>query len=163
MEEFKVIKLLEQINEKRENYNGHDEGIDFLYVVVQSPSNEMFFFTGENHIGSCGSGYCSASYGDIDPSLRPISELPKCEFEFTTIGEHFINVVSNKANRYLVILSVLDSVDENDEYRWDDATVSSVFSTNGIKIISSTGDGGCNYYPSGSCRFNEEIIKIKEV
>lgn len=157
METFKVIKLLEQINEKHENYDGHEEGTDFLYVVVQSPSNELFFFTGDNWVGSCGSGYCSASTGDIDSTLRPISDLPKCESELVAVGEHFINVVNGK-----VRMSILDNVDENDEYRWDDATISLVKSIDGIEIISSTGDGGCSYYPSGSCRFNGEIFKRKE-
>lgn len=158
MEAFKVIKLLEQINEKHENYDGHDEGTDYYYVVVQSPSNELFFFTGENWVGSCGSGYCAASVGDIDGTLQPISKLPKCELEFVAIGEHFINVVNGK-----VRMSILDNIDENDKYYWEDATISSVKSIDGITIISSTGNGGCNYYPSGACHFNGEIFKRKEV
>jgi hypothetical protein len=159
MEAFKVIKLLEQVNEKHENYDGHEEGADYYYVVVQSPSNELFFFTGENWVGSCGSGYCAASGGDIDGTLKPIkSELPQHKYEFVAIGEHFIDVVNGK-----VRMSVLDNVDENGEYYVEDATVSSVKSIDGIEIISSTGNGGCNYYPSGSCSFNTRIFKRKEV
>lgn len=157
MEKYKVIKLLVEIGEKVEDYDGFDEGSDYYFVVVESPSNELFFFTGINWIGACGSGYCAASYGEIDGTLKPILGLPDSLNEMSVVGDHFINVIDGK-----VRMSILDNVDQNDEYYWDDATVSSVKSIDGIKIISSTGNGGCSYYPSGSCYYNEEIFKTKE-
>lgn len=157
METFKVIKLFDLISKKKKDYEGRDEGSDYYFVVVQSPSNELFFFTGENWIGSCGSGYCSAASGEIDGTLKPISKLPDCLNEMSVVGDCFINVVNGK-----VIMSILDSVNENDEYYSDDATVSSVKSIDGVKIIWATGDGGCSYYPSGSCSYNKEIFKRKE-
>ena len=127
------------------NSEGHEQGcIDYtFYLQIE---DETFSFYATESWGSCGSGYCSATWGDISFILYPkngnISGLiePKCDI--------FIPLTSNNE----IQISITDS-----EYR-DDATIESVKSDKGDLIVTSTGNGGCGYYPSGTVIINNKLF-----
>jgi hypothetical protein len=128
-----------------QNDNGHDEGdeINTFYVELES---KIYSFTFTYSYGSCGSGYTSASYADCELNLKP-DHLPT--YLHTTKSPIYISIVNNT-----VISLIQDS-----DYTYD-ASVTSVNSIDGIRIVSHTGNGGCNYYSSGIVSINNELFNV---
>lgn len=135
------------------NSDGHYEGSDSytFYILI---SDMVHSFTAIESHGSCGSGYCGASWGDIDTNLVEVSTLAF----FNTFNEHVVGLVRPMQNVFLPLASngqLQMSVLENDDIY--DAIVSEIRSTTGDSIVMSTGDGGCRYYPSGGVNINEKL------
>jgi hypothetical protein len=136
---------------KSSNHHDADEnsehdygGTEYCFYLDIDGVN--YKFIANYSYGSCGSGYCSASWGSLDNDLIEIYGLPS---ELTIpIKDVFVNVIG-----YQVEMSIEDGEDSFD------ATVTKISSTEGETIVYSTGDGGCQYYSSGVVNVNEELFK----
>ena len=126
-----------------EEYQDHDTG-DTTYIFFVELDKRIYKFEAIYSYGSCYSGYCGASWGDIKENLLE-TELPISFYK--TKKEVFVEIVNNA-----VVKSIIDSEDS-----WD-ATTTTINSTEGEKIVLGTGDGGCGYYSSGVISLNEELF-----
>lgn len=150
MELYTIIGLNEHIGEKSDDYDGHLTGEDVFTVYLKDEQDKIFSIEAYYSIGACGSGYCGASWGDLNLELQPVENLGV--LTHIVDGVHQIEVVNGTARK-----SMLD----NDHYY--DAIEEIVKTTNGLQVIGSTGDGGCGYYPSGYGYFSKDLfIKLKE-
>jgi len=126
-------------------YQDHDEGNTTYHFVVKL-DGEHYVFSAEDEYGSCGSGYCGATWANINNSLSNyvgnIESLTKPQKEI------FLNVHSLQIQ-----------ITEKDQSQSWDPTITQVLTTNEEVLVSSTGDGGCNYYPSGVLTFNNDLFK----
>lgn len=127
--------------------DGHDNG-ENVYTFYVELDGEIFYFTFTYSFGSCFSGYTSASWGSCDTKLI---KSDKPNLLITPIKDVYVNVVDGK-----VQLSTQDP-----EHSWD-AVIQCVNSVDGEKIVSHTGDGGCQYYSSGNVDINESMFKVIE-
>lgn len=135
------------------NSDGHYEGAD-SYTFFILVSDIVYSFTAMESHGSCGSGYCGASWGNIDTNLTEVSTLAF----FNTFNEHVVGLIRPMQNVFLPLASngqLQMSMLENDDIY--DAIVSEIRSTTGESIVMATGDGGCRYYPSGCVSVNENL------
>jgi hypothetical protein len=150
MELYTIIGLTEYIGEKSSDYDGHPTGSDTFTVYLKDKEGKIFSIQAYHSIGPCGSGYCGASWGDLNLELQPVENLEV--LTHTVEGVHQIEVVNGTARK-----SMLD----NDHYY--DAVAEIVKTTDGLQVIGSTGNGGCAYYPSGYGYFSKDLfIKLKE-
>ena len=135
------------------NSDGHYEGsVSYTFYILIS--DMVYSFTATESYGSCGSGYCGASWGNIYTDLVEVSTLAF----FNTFNEHVVGLVRPMQNVFLPLASngqLQMSVLENDHSY--DAIVSEIRSTTGDSVVMATGDGGCNYYPSGCVSINEKL------
>ena len=121
------------------------EGHTTWFVYLELEENYYRFDISSTY-GSCGSGYSSANWGNINMELVELSEKPV--LIFPTINDIFVNVVNGK---------VRHSVLENENHHYDASTVA-VKTTDNIQLCFSTGDGGCGYYPSGNAELNTDLF-----
>jgi hypothetical protein len=128
-----------------EEYQDHDEG-DVTYKFYIELDNKFYSFEAIYSYGSCGSGYCGASWGNIENKLNKENNIPN----LTEPNKELFIEINDSLE---VIQSLLDS-----EEPWD-ATTTTIKSTEGDIIVSGTGDGGCSYYSSGVINLNEELFK----
>lgn len=147
---MEIAKLLgysessEHIPANTREWQDHDEG-GTEYKFYIELNSLIYYFVFNYSYGSCGSGYCGASWGTSQPELKlhngelPVLTKPN--------KETFVYVVDNK-----VRMSILDQ----EEYY--DPTVTCVNSTEGIMIVQETGDGGCQYYSSGQVNVNSLLF-----
>lgn len=128
-------------------YAEHDTG-DTTYHFVIDLNGTIYEFTAEDSYGSCGSGYCSASWGYIHNNLVKIdSDLVLLKLT-APIKDIFVNTFNDMVQ-----------ITEKDGEEMYDAMQTIVFSTDGDLIVSGDGNGGCAYYSSGSITLNEELFK----
>jgi len=139
----------------KEHYDGTEDGYVewptghttwFIYLELEG---NYYRFDICSSYGSCGSGYTSASWGDMNMGLVELNEKPT--LIFPPITDIFVNVVNG---------SVRHSVFENGDYQFD-ATSIAVKTTDDIQLCFSTGDGGCGYYPSGHAELNTDLFDDK--
>jgi hypothetical protein len=128
-----------------EDYADWPTGHTTWFVYLELEGNYYRFDITASY-GSCGSGYTSASWGDMNMGLVELSEKPA--LIFPPINDIFVNVVNG---------SVRHSVLENEDYMYD-ATMVKVNTTDNIELCFSTGDGGCGYYPSGVAQINTDLF-----
>lgn len=126
-------------------YQDHDEG-NITYHFLGEVDNKYYRFKAVDSYGSCGSGWTSASWGDIDFKLHPTTD-DSCSH--ITKKDIYIGITEDN--------QIIKSVEDPGEYF--DATVESIHTTDNELLVSSTGDGGCNYYPSGIIKVNAELFK----
>lgn len=131
-------------------WSGHAQGSDLMTFYLKDDNDNTFEFTAHNSWGPCGSGYCGASWGGID---YKIEEIPMPE----GLGLPITHIVEGVHQIRIVQGSVQKSFEDTD-YEFD-ACVELVKTLDGIKVCHSTGNGGCNYYPSGIAWFNEKLFK----
>ena len=124
--------------------DGHDTG-ESIFTFYIELDGAVYFFTATESWGSCYSGYTGASWGDIDFTLHKTEIIIKTLT--TPIKDIFINIVDGQ-----IVKSIIDPKES-----WD-AVETCVKSTDGEVIVSSTGDGGCQYYSSGVVDVNEELF-----
>ena len=126
-------------------YNDHPEGGEYWELYFQDSEGNYYNVGVADTYGSCGSGYCSASWGHID-QIVPIDNTP---------------IPSFKANKLIYIelteADVLNVQFSDTEYHYD-AKVETLVSTDGEIIATSTGDGGCQWYSSGMASINLELF-----
>jgi hypothetical protein len=134
MKTAKLLGYSKVYTNEGENSDGHEESETVFKFYIELDEC-TYYFTATESFGSCGSGYSSASYGDIDFTLNEDYITHKLT---TPNKEIFINIVDNQ-----LVKTVLDPTES-----WD-ATITCVKNTEGEIIVSSTGDGGCQYYSSG--------------
>ncbi len=126
-------------------YQDHDEG-NISYHFVVELDKEYYVFDAVDEYGSCGSGYTSATWaninntlciytGDIDHLTKPIKEI-------------FLNVHSLQ----------IQIIEKDQSQSWD-PTITQILTTDKELLVSSTGNGGCSYYPSGILTFNNDLFK----
>lgn len=128
-------------NEDREHDNGGTEY--YFYIKLDG---EIYFFKAEYSYGSCFSGYTSASWGSLDNKLVKAKIVP---VRLIVANKNiFVNVINGEVEK-----SIQES---SDRY---DAIIEEIKSTDGEFIVSSSGDGGCQYYSSGIIEINEELFK----
>lgn len=123
----------------------HDTGgTEYSFYLEMDGAN--YKFTANFSYGSCYSGYTSASWGALDNNLVEIFGVPNKLI--VPVKDVFVNVIG-----WVVEQVIFDS--ENSF----DATVIKINSTEGEMIVLSTGDGGCQYYSSGTVNLSEELFK----
>ncbi len=126
-------------------YQDHDEG-ESNYQFYILLDGKYYYFNASSSYGSCGSGWCGANWADLEYNLYETTEpLLVREAKKDT----YVNIVDNK-----VVKSIVDS-----GKIWDSATVESINTTEDVLLVSSTGNGGCDYYPSGVLNINESLFK----
>lgn len=99
-----------------EEYQEHDEG-DVTYIFFVELDGEYFSFEAIYSYGSCGSGYCGASWGFIENGLLRVNNVPNLT---KPNKEIFIEITEDKK---FIVTSTLDS-----ENSWD-ATTTTIKST----------------------------------
>lgn len=147
MKEAKLLGYFETKNHMaadRNSYRDHDEGDVTQHFVIEL-DGKNFEFTASESYGSCGSGYCSASWGDIENELKEINNLNEL---IKPIKDIFVNVYDNK----------VQTTEVDRKYRYD-SMETGIKSTHGELIVSGTGNGGCGYYPSGTITLNENLFE----
>jgi hypothetical protein len=124
-------------------YQDHDEGYKKYNIFIQI-DDKFYTFSGTEEYGSCGSGWCSASWASLDLSLIETHNVSD-----RTKNEIFIELTDD--------LQIIRKVKEPVEFY--DAIIECVETTDGELLISSSGNGGCDYYSSGTIKFNEDLFK----
>lgn len=127
-------------------YGDHDTG-DTTYHFIIDLNGVLYEFTAVDSYGSCGSGYCSASWGYINPELIKIEQKSDLIHK-TTVKEIYVTILDE----------LVATIEKVAKYSYD-ATETFVMSTDNEAIVSGTGNGGCGYYPSGGITLNEELFK----
>lgn len=147
----KLLGYTLKTEDRGRDSDGHDNGSDLYKFYIELPDLSIHEFIAEETWGPCGSGYCGASWGHIDNDIKINSTSQSKMYDvisFQPIKNIEIDIINNK-----VVMGVLES---SSSY---DAIVSSVKSLDGDVIVTSTGDGGCQYYSSGQVRINNELFK----
>lgn len=127
----------------------HDTG-ETNYKFYIEYNNLIYSFSAKSSYGSCGSGWCSASWGYINNELD-IEKWLNTDNITKTNKDVYINISEDMK----VVTTILDP----DEEHYDDATTAAIISTERVVILSSTGNGGCSYYPSGVLMVNELLFE----
>lgn len=129
-----------------DEYNEHDSGYTNYALFFSNEDNKQLFVVNVNSsYGSCYSGYTSASWGNIS-KINKVVNIP--EKLVKTKGDVFIELLPNE-----VLNTTFDSPEE-----YYDSTTERLISTDGIEIAYSTGDGGCQWYSSGTACINLELF-----
>lgn len=126
-------------------YQDFDEGGIYWNLFFKSEHDNYFRVTVSETYGSCGSGYTSASWGDIN-KIEELNKVPKNLVK--PIKDVFIELLQN---------NILNTKFLENKEPWD-AQVEQLLSTDGELIAQSTGNGGCSYYPSGVASINKELF-----
>lgn len=125
----------------------HDTGDTTYHFIIDF--NGLNEFKAEYFYGSCGSGYCSASWGNIYNKLIPVVTYEEfIEELIKPINDVFVNIHNDMVQ--------ITEKDGEDSY---DAMETIIFSIDGDFIVKGTGDGGCQYYSSGEIILNEQLFK----
>ena len=128
----------------------HDEGGEFWDLFFQDSDNNYYMVAVSSTYGSCGSGYCGASWGNI-AEIKQINDLP---------------VISFKAPK-LIYIELTSEGNLNPGFQtpthYFDAEIETLLSTEGEIIATSTGNGGCSYYPSGRAEINIDYISEEDL
>ena len=143
---YEVIGLIVVDKDRGTNDNGHDCGSKTYYTTVKDSEGEFFQFLAEEEWDSCGSGWTAASWGEIDYTLKK----PEMFLGFThkPITPISIEVVGHTVRKSM-----------QDTEHFYDATIESVKLSSGEELVSATGNGGCDYYPSGNVKFNMSLFE----
>ena len=138
----KLLGYYSTIEYRGENSDGHNEGYKAYHFVVEVNKTTMKF-TATESFGSCGSGWTSASWGDIEKELSNYegNDYVKCNSDISIPIENNCVRITTKIPK-----EMSDSIEE------------CVLSTDKIVIVSSTGNGGCDYYPSGNITLNDSLF-----
>lgn len=151
MKKYTLIGLNYEVQERMEgDMFEHPTGTDTISVYVKDENENVFQFTASHSDGSCGSGYCGASWGSLSLGLVPIIEENGMNVPITHVveGTHQVTIVGD----------VVQKSFEDTDYEFD-ACVELVKTTDGTMVVASSGNGGCGYYPSGSAWFNDKLFK----
>jgi len=144
MEKVKLLGYYTTEQDDGENSDGHACGSETYHFVVEKENKEKKEFTFTKSWGSCGSGYCSASWGDMDLNLvnvyKPENEIIRPNKDI----ELYLNV---------------NFIHHNERSQEFDANLMNVTTTDNEELVYHSGNGGCNYYPSGEVYLNEELFK----
>jgi len=139
------------------NNDGHEEGcIDYTFYI--KIGDVVFSFYAQNSWGSCGSGYTGASWGHLEYKLREISPVSF----FNNFNKQIPGLVRPTKDTYLTLFNGELQRSIQDSENFNDSTVESVKSDDGEVIVYSTGDGGCQYYSSGTVVVNDKLF-INEI
>lgn len=90
--------------------------------------------------GSCGSGYTSTSWGDLLISNK---------------NKEGFTLIKPKKDVFIEIPVRFTEKDPKEPY---DAMITELLSTEGEQIAYHTGNGGCQYYSSGTANINLELF-----
>jgi len=133
-------------NWEDDNYSEHDSGYTCWSLFFKG-EDKSFKVDVYASYGSCGSGYCSASWGSIS-KIEEIKSIPD-------------NLVKTKGLVYIDLLpnNILNVTFQDPNEPWD-AEIETLLSTKGVQIAQSTGNGGCNYYPSGNASINLDLFEF---
>lgn len=129
-----------------EEYNEHDSGYtNYALFFSNEDGKQLFVVDVNSSYGSCSSGYTSASWGNIS--------------QIKTVNKIDNNLVLAKKDVFIELLpenklNVTFSIPEDS---WD-TEVEQLLSTDNEVIATSTGDGGCQWYSSGTASINLELF-----
>jgi hypothetical protein len=127
-------------------YSEHAEGGEYWALFFKDAQVDEYYVVNVcSTYGSCYSGYCGASWGYIN-QIERVSKLP--EIAFKAVKPIYIELTE---------ADVLNVQFSETEYHYD-ASVETLVSTDGEIIATSTGDGGCQWYSSGSAFINLELF-----
>ena len=130
-----------------DSYNDHDHGHDG-YTIYCEIDGDLYEFNVMESYGSCYSGYTSASWGIIS-NLDEADELPE---DMVKITKELIIKVFFDDDSYFPYLTITESG------HTFDPVVETLKTIDGQEIAMSTGDGGCQYYSSGTATINLEAF-----
>lgn len=137
--------ISEHRNASPDDYgDDHDSGHK-TYQLYFKGDNKLFKVDVCESYGSCPSGYCGASWGNIS-RINEVVSIP--ENLVKTKEDVFIELLPNE-----VLNTTFDCPEE-----YYDSTIERLMSTDGIEIAYSTGNGGCQWYSSGSASINKELF-----
>ena len=129
-----------------DNYYEHDTGYTCWSLFFKG-LDKFFKVDVTSSYGSCGSGYCGASWGDIS-KIEEVKSIPD-------------NLVKTKGLVYIDLLpNNILNVSFQDPSEPLDASIETLLSTERVQIAQSTGNGGCQYYPSGTASINLELFEF---
>jgi hypothetical protein len=146
------LKLLGYLKTKshtpayQEEYNEHDSGYTNYALFFSNEDSKQFFVVNVNSsYGSCFSGYTGASWGNIS-QIKTISKIEN-------------NLVLAKKDVFIELLpeNKLNVTFNTPKDSWD-AEVETLLSTDNEVIATSTGNGGCQWYSSGTASINLELF-----
>ena len=145
---IKLLGFIEYSDHKPANtdkWQDFDEGGTYWDLYFKG-EEKLFVVTVSSTYGSCGSGYTSASWGEIDR----IKEISHIKDNYTpTIKDVYIELLEN---------NILNTKFQTPESSWD-AQIEQLLSTDEDWIAESTGDGGCQYYSSGEAKINKSLFQ----
>ncbi len=145
---MKQAKILGYSISKEDHPDIGDHGEGYIkYTFYIELDSQYYSFSAIEDYGSCGSGYCGASWGNLDLNLEYQEKLPV--IENLSNKDMFVNIVGNK-----IVHAMKDSVE------YSDSVVDSVKLTDDNWLCKATGNGGCSYYPSGVVEINEQLFEL---
>jgi hypothetical protein len=146
MEKAQLLGYFEEAyNEPARDRHDHEHG-QHTYLFVVRVTNQDFIFTAINSWGSCSSGWTSACWGNIQPKLDSVGSA------------NYPDLIKPKKPTYVNVHD--GNVMLQHEYQMGfDPTIEYIETTDGEKIISATGDGGCQWYSSGNTYLNKGLFE----
>lgn len=134
----------EHIPANTSEWQDHDEGGTYWTLFFELENGTIMSSAVSATYGSCGSGYCGASWGNIE------------QLKVNTLPNSYNKAARNVFIEILPGNLLNPKFDSREEYY--DAQVERLLSTEGVEIAMSTGNGGCQYYSSGIASINEELF-----